>query len=216
MILPTSRIFVFDLDDTLYSERDFERSGIEFVYNYLEIRNQNLEFFLKNRSNWIELILENTTHKVSIDFLLNLYRNHFPAIRLYNDAKVFLDELVARKIECSLITDGRSITQRNKLKALGIESIFKKIIISEEIQSEKPSEVNYCMVIDQNIHSDFVYIADNLKKDFYSPNKLGWTTICLLDRGQNIHKQNFDIETDFLPQFSITTFEDIKLINEQN
>ena len=40
MILPTSKIFVFDLDDTLYSERDFEKSGIEFVYNYLEIRNQ--------------------------------------------------------------------------------------------------------------------------------------------------------------------------------
>lgn len=214
MILPTSKIFVFDLDDTLYSERDFEKSGIEFVYNYLEIRNQNLEFFLKNRSNWIELIIENTTQKISIDFLLNLYRNHFPTINLYNDAKVFLDELVSRKIEFSLITDGRSITQRNKLKALGIESIFKKIIISEEIQSEKPSEVNFCMVVDQKNHSNFVYIADNLKKDFYSPNKLGWTTICLLDRGQNIHKQNFDIETDFLPQFSITTFEEIKLINE--
>ncbi len=216
MILPTSRIFVFDLDDTLYSERDFEKSGIEFVYNYLEIRNQNLEFFLKNRSNWIELIYENTAQNISVDFLLDLYRNHFPTINLYHDAKVFLDELITLKIEFSLITDGRSITQRNKLKALGIESIFNKIIISEEIQSEKPSEVNFSMVVDQNHHSNFVYIADNLKKDFYTPNKLGWTTICLLDRGQNIHKQNFNIETEFLPHFSITTFEEIKLINEQN
>lgn len=215
MILPTSKIFVFDLDDTLYSERDFEKSGIEYVYNYLEIRNQNLEFFLKNRSNWIELIIENTSQNITVDFLLNLYRNHFPTITLFHDAKVFLDELISLKIEFSLITDGRSITQRNKLKALGIESIFNKIIISEEIQSEKPSEVNFSMVVDQNHHSNFVYIADNLKKDFYTPNKLGWTTICLLDRGQNIHKQNFNIETECLPHFSITTFEEIKLINEQ-
>ena len=33
MILTSSKIFVFDLDDTLYSERDFEKSGIEPLYD---------------------------------------------------------------------------------------------------------------------------------------------------------------------------------------
>ena len=59
MILPSSKIFVFDLDDTLYSERDFEKSGIEFVYENLSIKHISLETILNNRENWILSIFSN-------------------------------------------------------------------------------------------------------------------------------------------------------------
>jgi putative hydrolase of the HAD superfamily len=111
----------------------------------------------------------------------------------------------------SLITDGKSITQRNKLRALGIESFFKNIVISEEVNSEKPSENNFRMVMYNKIAENYIYIADNPKKDFITPNKLGWTSICLLDRGQNVHKQNFNISSEYLPLFSISSFEEIIL-----
>ena len=52
MILPSSKIFVFDLDDTLYSERDFEKSGIEFVYNFFKIKQVDLGTILNNRKNY--------------------------------------------------------------------------------------------------------------------------------------------------------------------
>ena len=42
MILTKNNVFVFDLDDTLYSERDFENSGIEFVCNYLNLSKNTL------------------------------------------------------------------------------------------------------------------------------------------------------------------------------
>jgi putative hydrolase of the HAD superfamily len=211
MILPTSKIFVFDLDDTLYSERDFEKSGIEFVYENLSIKHISLETILNNRNNWIELIINGSNNQISLQMVLEIYRNHFPTIRLYEDAKVFLEKLHSERIEMSLITDGRSITQRNKLRALGIESFFKNIVISEEVNSEKPSEYNFRMVMYNRIAENYIYIADNPKKDFITPNKLGWTSICLLDRGQNVHKQNFNISSEYLPLFSISSFEEIIL-----
>jgi putative hydrolase of the HAD superfamily len=215
MILPSSKIFVFDLDDTLYSERDFEKSGIEFVYENLSIKHISLETILNNRENWIEQIIDGSNNQITLQIVLDIYRNHFPSIQLYNDAKVFLEKLLSQGTEMSLITDGRSITQRNKLKALGIETFFKNIVISEEVNSEKPSEYNFRMVMDNKIAENYIYIADNPKKDFITPNKLGWTSICLLDRGQNVHKQNFNISNEYLPLFSISSFEEIILYNEK-
>ena len=145
MILPTSKIFVFDLDDTLYSERDFEKSGIEYVYNYFEIKHIPLDSILNNRKNWIDQIINVTNKEITIQMVLDLYRCHLPSIELYKDSKVFLDMLLSKGYEMSLITDGRSITQRNKLKALGIESYFTDIVISEEVNSEKPSAVCVCI-----------------------------------------------------------------------
>jgi putative hydrolase of the HAD superfamily len=211
MILPSSKIFVFDLDDTLYSERDFEKSGIEFVYRNLSIKHISLETILNNRNNWIELIINGSNNQITFQMVLDIYRNHFPTIQLYKDAKVFLEKLHSQGTEMSLITDGRSITQRNKLRALGIESFFKNIVISEEVNSEKPSEYNFRMVMYNKLAENYIYIADNPKKDFITPNKLGWTSICLLDRGQNVHKQNLNISSDYLPQYLINSFEEIIL-----
>ena len=211
MILPSNKIFVFDLDDTLYSERDFEKSGIEFVYENLSIKHISLETILNNRNNWIELVINSSNNQITLQMVLDIYRNHSPTIQLYKDAKVFLEKLLSQEIEMSLITDGRSITQRNKLRALGIESFFKNIIISEEVNSEKPSEYNFRMVMNNKLAENYIYIADNPKKDFITPNKLGWTSICLLDKGQNVHKQNFNIPSEYLPLFSISSFEEIIL-----
>jgi putative hydrolase of the HAD superfamily len=211
MILPSSKIFVFDLDDTLYSERDFEISGIEFVYNYFSVKHIKLDTILNERKNWIEQIINCSNNQISLQMVLDIYRNHIPSIRLYKDAKVLLERLLSQEIDMSLITDGRSITQRNKLRALGIESYFKNIIISEEVKSEKPSEYNFRMVMNNKHAENFVYIADNPNKDFITPNKLGWTSICLLDRGQNIHKQNFNISNEYLPHYFINSFDEIVL-----
>lgn len=211
MILPSSKIFVFDLDDTLYSERDFEKSGIEFVYNNFNIKHIELDTILNNRKNWIEQILHDSNNQITLQVVLDIYRNHFPTIQLYKDAKEFLEKLLLLGNKMSLITDGRSITQRNKLRALGIESYFKNVIISEEVNSEKPSEKNFRMVMNNNYADTYIYIADNPSKDFITPNKLGWTTICLLDRGQNVHKQNFNLSKEFLSQISINSFEEIIL-----
>jgi putative hydrolase of the HAD superfamily len=204
--------FVFDLDDTLYSERDFQKSGIIYVCNQLNFSEEITEKLINNPNSWIQNIFSIYNCKNTKTELLNLYRNHFPSISLFTDAKIFLNRLREKKIKMSLITDGRIITQKNKLKALGIENYFVDIIISEEINSEKPSEINFKSIM--KYKENYIYIADNTQKDFVTPNKLGWETICLLDRGHNIHKQDFTLNSVFLPKHKVKSFDEINFLYE--
>lgn len=54
-----------------------------------------------------------------------------------------LINLKQKGYKLGLITDGFSITQGNKLKALDIENLFDIIVISEEFGSKKPDLRNY-------------------------------------------------------------------------
>lgn len=51
--------------------------------------------------------------------------------------------------------------------------------------------------------------GDNLRKDFITPNKLGWKTICLLDDGRNIHRQDFSCPEEYLPNVKIHTLKEL-------
>ena len=62
----------------------------------------------------------------------------------------------------------------------------------------------------------YYYIGDNTKKDFIAPNKLGWETICLRDNGLNIHQQNFNLDSSFLPKYMINNLAEIvKIVNDE-
>tara|TARA_X000000368_G_C23001616_1_gene699222 strand:+ start:591 stop:1241 length:651 start_codon:yes stop_codon:yes gene_type:complete len=207
---------VFDLDDTLYKEIDFVKSAYVFINNYVKKRmaldlsteidmciNKNINFFDFLNSKLI------SQKKLSIDKYLELYRFHFPNLLLPEDTKRFLNELLLRKIEFSILTDGRSISQRNKIHSLGIFDKVKNVIISEETGFEKPNPYNFKLIEYLNENKKFIYIGDNTSKDFIAPNNLNWDTICLLDNGRNIHKQNFDLEDKFIPKIKINNLTDL-------
>jgi putative hydrolase of the HAD superfamily len=60
--------------------------------------------------------------------------------------------------------------------------------------------------------SAYYYIGDNPAKDFQAPNHLGWTTICLLDDGRNIHPQDFTLSPQMLPQHIVPQLTEIENI----
>ena len=144
-----------------------------------------------------------------IEKYLELYRFHYPEISLSHDTTVFLDKIISHNIDFSIITDGRSISQKNKIKALGLDDLAKNIIISEETGFEKPHLNNFKIIEKIYPNKKLLYIADNTTKDFLAPNVLKWDTICLLDNGQNIHKQNFDLNFDYLPKTKINYLKEI-------
>jgi putative hydrolase of the HAD superfamily len=119
-----------------------------------------------------------------------MYREHIPEIKLSDDTRKFLDRLKAKGGGMGLITDGRSVTQRNKLKALQVLDLFDDLIISEEFGSEKPDPANYRYFEDKYPGSRFYFFGDNTIKDFIIPVQLGWTSICIKDAGENIHPQD--------------------------
>lgn len=216
--LDHNSFFVFDLDDTLFQEVDFLRSAYRAIArNIYEHCGEDIfeEMFAryKNKENvfaWIVSRYGSEVPDLTLDRLLKEYREHMPEIKLSRETMDFLDQLNDRKIRMGLITDGRSITQRNKLKALGITHYFADIIISEEFGSEKPDPKNFLFFHQKYEGCKFYMIADNTRKDFIVPESLGWTSICIKDAGQNIHVQNYDLLPN--PDYLVNSFKDIVLL----
>ena len=207
---------VFDLDDTLYKEIEFVKSAYFYINSYIKSRysidlSKSIKKCLENEINFFDLINSklNQNQIFPIEKYLELYRFHYPKIKLSDDTTVFLDKILSHNIDFSIITDGRSVSQRNKITALGLNHLAKNIIISEETGFEKPHLNNFKIL--NRIYTDkkLIYIADNTSKDFLAPNILKWDTICLLDNEQNIHKQNFDLESKYLPKLKIINLKEL-------
>lgn len=197
-----AKYFIFDLDDTLTYEINYLKSAYKEIALSLEgelLYDQMLHWYQKGQD---VFQLVSNLYSVSKEDLLQMYRGHYPVISLNEGALEVLDEVKKKGHLLGIITDGRSITQRNKLKALGIEDLFDQIIISEEFGSTKPNEKNYKVFATAD-ESDYFYIGDNVTKDFLIPNLLGWNSVCLLDQGKNIHKQDFNVAEEFLPKYKI-------------
>ena len=217
--LTPNSVLVFDLDDTLYKEVEFLRSAFMEISSHLHKscgRNhfeKMLEWYNSGVDVFGKLEEECGSHIAQKDELIQMYRLHLPNINLCSAVKIFLEVVRPISQALGIITDGRSITQRNKIRALKLDQYFDHIIISEEFGSEKPSLASFQYYEDKYPLSDYCYFGDNVKKDFIAPNILGWNSICILDDGKNIHHQNFDIESVHLPRIMISNFSELEIIN---
>jgi putative hydrolase of the HAD superfamily len=201
----SNKTIVFDLDDTLVKEIDFLKSAFFEIASVIEnegysLYQQMMVWYFDKENVFQNLV--SLYPDLSIDSLKSSYRKHLPNFEHYKYIKDFLNELKQKGYKLGLITDGFSVTQRNKITSLGVVDLFDLIIISEEFGTEKPHEENYTAF--HQFNSDaYYYVGDNLKKDFVTPNRIGWVTICLLDNGNNIHSQNFDTDVSYLPKLKI-------------
>lgn len=206
-------VVCFDLDDTLYKEIDFVESGFRLI-----AESEKRPDLLPKMMGWRdkgEDVFFNLNKAIgketSKSEYLKIYRYHIPKITLSEGVEETLNELKSREVILGLITDGRSETQRNKIKALGLDRWFdnENIIISEEFGSEKTDERNFRFFMNKYPGANYVYVGDNPKKDFVVPNRLWWKTVMLEDDERNIHKQDFSMSKEYLPQYMIKSFEEI-------
>ncbi len=216
---------IFDLDDTLYKEIDYVMSGFTAVSTFVAektIQNHNLllkDLILNYNANlnpFLSLI-DKYSLDITIKEMKNIYRSHIPTIQMDINTKNILTILKERNELRGLMTDGRAIQQRNKIKSLGLEQYFNDILISGEFGSEKPNIANYSYFMnnENNLNTKYFYVGDNPKKDFKTANELGWITICLRDNGQNIHNQNFLLKKEYLPMHIIDNIEDLLAIIDE-
>ena len=197
---------VFDLDDTLYDEIDYCKSGFRAVGGFLAETKSFLSAERLFNAFWKQFTAGNhtTTFNSALDdlgiaydrgFIQNLvkvYREHKPNITLPDDSKDVLC-LLKEKYTLALLTDGFLPAQQLKVQALGIEKFFKSIIYTEQLgrQFWKPSTAGFEKLLETlNAKAEnTVYIADNEKKDFIAPNKLGFLTIQLI-RPAGLHTES--------------------------
>jgi len=127
-------IIVFDLDDTLYDEVTFVKSGLKAVSDYLYIKysiskTESMNFFNNELSKGREKILDKILKeydifsKNEVKKCLSIYRSHNPKIQLYPQAKRILQEFNRNSIY--ILTDGNKMVQKKKIFALGIQKKVK-------------------------------------------------------------------------------------------
>jgi len=204
---------VFDLDDTLYKERDYKASGISFVCSQIEfiygknIEKQILKADRDNKQIWQQACKILKIPLSTAEQFKWLYRLHNPNIKLSKNASKTIKLLSNRLFQIAIFTEGRSYTQRVKLKKLKIDDL--KFYISDELKYKKKELNSFKKIMQQLPASKYYYIGDNPKKDFYIPNKLGWETIGIKDKN-NIHQQDpKNLSKNHFPKIWVRKIQDI-------
>jgi putative hydrolase of the HAD superfamily len=190
-------VIVLDLDDTLYLERNYVRSGFQAVDHWLKIYRSFEGFFDEAwslfesgaRGTIFNMVLEGRGLRDAnlVKDLINVYRSHMPLISLESDAVEFLCSY--RLEELALITDGPAISQWAKIKALNIEKYIGTIIVTSDLGSNysKPNPASFERIQGTLDGNECVYIADNPLKDFIAPASLGWMSSIRIRRTGSLH-----------------------------
>lgn len=208
LIMP---VLVFDLDDTLYDELSFVKSGFREVANYLSEKysipcEESYEYMSRRLKLGRGKIFDDLLKKFSIYSkekvrkCISIYRQYSPNIKLYEDANETLTRLL-KNYSLYIITDGNKIVQKNKLEALGLINRVKFSFITYRygIKNSKPSPYCFYKICErENVKaSDVVYIGDNPHKDFVGIKPLGFKTVRLI-RGQYAEiKKDREYEADY-------------------
>lgn len=176
---------IFDLDDTLYSEKDYVRSGYMTVAEYLgdKAYSDRLWDFFESGKSAVDELLKELGRESEKDSVLAVYREHKPNLHLYDGVREMLIKFRTCGIKIGIITDGRPAGQRNKISALGLEELVDDIIVTDElggVQFRKPCDIAFRIM--QNRWklpaSQMVYVGDNPAKDFQAPKQLGMKSVC--------------------------------------
>lgn len=203
------RTVVFDVDDTLYLERNYVRSGFHAVDDWLNGRTHAKGFAdqawalfesgcrgdIFNRA----LAASGVEHDAAlVGAMVEQYRLHVPQISLAADAVAVLGRL-AHRYRCAAITDGPVDSQRAKVKALGLERWLSPIVVTGELGPGKGKPALDAFVLVETATGaagkECVYIADNPAKDFAGPRQLGWSTV-RIRRPEGLHAHVACVDSD--------------------
>ncbi len=213
-------IIVFDLDDTLYKELSYVKSGFGVVAKYIETEYgfpMNITFSLMNkqllegRSNIFDAVFQSlgVFSKKLVCRCVNLYHLHKPQLILYPEAERCIDRF--KDYPLYIVTDGNKNAQKNKLIALGLydNSPICRCYLTYQYgyKFTKPSPYCFLKITKREgvRPSDVVYIADNPQKDFIGIKPLGFRTVRVLT-GQHRHVRK---EKKYDADYEIQSLDDL-------
>ncbi len=191
---------VFDLDDTLYLERDYVRSGFRAVAETAaqgtSVCSEEAFSFLWNeftagvRGSSFDALLTRypeLAQQVDVPALVRCYREHAPDITYLPGMRELLEELKAG-VPLAVISDGPLVSQAAKAKALNVSLYADPVVLTDAWGQDfwKPHVRAF-----EHVAAAFglppeqlVYIGDNPTKDFHAPTALGWRSVRLRLPGQ--------------------------------
>ncbi|MEM0488759.1 MAG: HAD-IA family hydrolase [Candidatus Bathyarchaeia archaeon] len=221
--MPKLQAIIFDLDDTLYPEIEFVKSGFKAVSVWVEANlgiarelafQQFLQLFAAgNRGNIFDVWL--AQHSINsipwLSQMVKVYRDHYPRIAPYRGVPQILSQL-KQSYRLALVTDGYVDVQKRKLKALGLSQFFDVVIFTDEFGKSawKPSIVPFTIVLKKlkicGAHG--VYVADNPLKDFVGARAVGLWTI-RVRHPDGVYSHLEPPSSQFVPDMEIRTLGEI-------
>lgn len=216
---------VFDLDDTLYLERDYAFSGMAAIGDWVEQKWGISGFEAELRRLWddgirtrtFDVALNNLNVALSepeIQQMVACYRDHKPNITLQPDARRALEHLHKNYV-LGLITDGYEAAQRGKIEALGIRKWIPHILITDTLGREnwKPSHVPYRMMEEALAleGAECMYVGDNIMKDFVAAKERGWHTV-QVSRPLRVHAHPPEIAPSHTPHYTAESLDALPML----
>lgn len=191
---------VLDVDDTLYLERDYVRSGFRAVSEHVRVGCGISGFFEQAwalyesgvRGSTFDILRRESpalAAAISTGDMVAIYRAHEPAITLEADAEEFLNTVHGR-VNLGIVTDGPANSQWNKVNALGLSRWVDQIVVTGDRgagwSKPSPRAFRYLQDFFSAGPERCVYLGDNPTKDFVGPGLLGWETV-RVRRGDGLH-----------------------------
>ena len=178
---------VFDLDDTLYRERDFVASGYRAVARHVAdilglpsrdiFRAMMQVFSTSGRRAVFPMVIEHfLKDPIPVGELVDVYRDHTPHIRLFPGYDTLLHRL-RRGHKLGIITDGIPHVQRRKVEALGLQRAVDHIIYTGDFgpRRAKPDPLAFSLML-RRLQAEpgrTVYVGDNPLKDCIGAHRAG-------------------------------------------
>lgn len=185
---------VFDLDDTLYPEREYVLSGFRAVAQWAE---QELAVGFEQGYAGLHGLFEQGARGDTFNRwaamhgcdpatlapeCVRVYREHQPALTPFEGVPELLAALRAH-YRLGLLSDGYLEVQRRKLAGLQLAEYFDAVVFSDEFgrAAWKPSPQPF-VALAQRLSlpaAAAVYVADNPAKDFLGARRAGMASIWL-------------------------------------
>jgi putative hydrolase of the HAD superfamily len=216
---------VFDLDDTLYPEKEYVRSGFQAVAAWSEgnlgiTAEQGFGELLRlfdqglrgdTFDHWLEI--HGFTERSLVAKLVEVYRQHEPVISPFPEIPALLRSLRVQ-YRLGMVSDGYLEVQKRKYRALKLARYFDAIVFSDEWgpKAWKPSTVPFQAILERLgrlAPGETVYVADNPAKDFLGARRIGMATV-RLRRANGFHVSRSPLTLEHHPDITVAEFTELE------
>lgn len=182
---------VFDIDDTLYLERDYVLSGFDAVGAWAAEHLGVPDFSARAQASFqagvrgrifddVLTAAGTTFTEEHIAAMVACYRSHRPAITMLPDARQAVAAL-RPQVRLAVVTDGPELSQLGKAEALGLAEWAAPIVLTAQLGDgfgkPHPRAFEVVQAATGGRGPQCVYVSDNPAKDFAGPKRLGWRTV---------------------------------------
>jgi putative hydrolase of the HAD superfamily len=216
------KAWIFDLDDTLYPERDYVRSGYRAVGEWAERRLKLTPVIVRAQLDalfdggfrgdafqwWLT---EQGLPESLLPEMVKTYRDHDPQIAFFPETEAVLEALKPC-FRLGLVTEGRRAAQEAKIRALGLDRWIEAVVVLGEDDradwkpSRKPFDRMLAML--SIAGGEAAYVGDNPQKDFRGAREAGLRTV-RIRRDGGLHAGEEPAAVEDAPDREIRTLEEL-------